>query len=108
MDVVAATDDDVLAAAGDAQITLRIDGAEIAGHKPAAVVEGVFGRRLIVEIAEHQACTAPAELADLAGRHLDVRVALLEDPELVARAAFAGGLDDQPRLVAWHGVLVPA
>ena len=94
MDVVAAADDDVLAAAGDAQIAVLVERAEIAGHEPAALVEGVLGRRLVVEIAEHQAGAAPADLADLAGRRLGVGIVGLEDAQLVAGAGLAGGLDD--------------
>ena len=37
-------------------------------------VEGVLGRLLVVEIAEHQARAAAADLADLAGRGLGVRI----------------------------------
>ena len=35
IDVVAAADDDVLLAAGDAQVAVRVEPAEIAGHEPA-------------------------------------------------------------------------
>src|SRR4029079_15078531 len=101
-------DDDVFRSAGNAQIALRVERAEIAGHEPAALVEGVLGRRLVVEIAEHEARAAAAELADLARRGFEFVIVRLEDAELVARAARAGGLDDQPWLIVGHRVLMAA
>src|SRR5258707_11581374 len=68
MDVIAAADDHILLAAGDAQIALAVEPAEIAGHEPARGVERRLGRHLVVEIAEHQAGAAAADLADLAWR----------------------------------------
>ena len=40
VDVVAAANDDVLLAAGDAQIAIGVERTEIAGHEPAVVSEG--------------------------------------------------------------------
>src|SRR5215472_8586925 len=53
IDIVAAAYNNILLAAGNAQIALLIDPAEIAGHEPAVAVERFFGRLLIIEITEH-------------------------------------------------------
>jgi hypothetical protein len=45
-------------------------------------VERNLGRRLIVEIAEHQAGAAGADLADFAGRRLRIRVVPAPDADL--------------------------
>ena len=84
VDVVAAADDDVLGAAGDAQIALRIERAEIAGHEPAAPVEGVFGRGLIVEIAQHERAPRPPIWPTSPGAASVSGSSALEDAKLVA------------------------
>ena len=64
---------------------------------------------LIVEIAEHQAGAAAADLADLAGRQpRRRRSSAAKDADLVARAGAAGGLDDQAAVVGRQRVLVRA
>src|SRR5215472_15986674 len=70
--------------AAEAQISLVIDPAEIAGHEPSVAVERLLGRSLIVEIPEHQARTAAADLTDFAGRRLDIRFVLPPDLDLEA------------------------
>src|SRR6516164_4196136 len=67
INVPPATDDHILLAADDAQITVVVKPAEIAGHEPALRVKRRFRCRLIVEITEHQAGAAAADLADLTG-----------------------------------------
>src|SRR6266581_3785121 len=96
MDIAAAADDDILLAAGDAQIALIVEPAEIAGHEPARFVERRLGRHLVVEIAEHQAGAAATDLADLAWRDGDIGIVLAPDADFVARTGPAGGLDDLP------------
>src|SRR5207248_2114521 len=77
MDVVAAADDQILLAADDLEIAVRIEPAEIARHEPSRAVERVLGRLLVVEIAEGQTGAAAADLADLAGPDLDISVFLV-------------------------------
>src|SRR5690606_17850832 len=80
VDVVAATDDQVLGAAGHPDIAVRLDPAEIAGVEPA-----IFGERgsieARVEITRDEAWSADEERADL------VRFAVAKD------AAVIRGLD---------------
>ena len=40
-------------AAGDTKIACLVDPAEVPGHEPALRVKRLFGRLLVVEIAEH-------------------------------------------------------
>src|SRR5712691_4853510 len=108
VDVVAAADDQILFAADDFEATLIIEPSEIARHEPAAAVERILGRLLVVEIAEHQAGAAPADLADLSRRHFDVRVVLVPELDLVGPAGAAAGSDDGFGRVARQGVLVRA
>src|SRR3954453_22093774 len=92
IDLAAAADDQIFLAAGDAQVAYLIDAAEVAGHKPSRRVECGLGRRLIVEIAEHQAGAAAADLADLARRGFDVGVILTPNTDLVPVAGAPTGL----------------
>ena len=108
VDVVAAADDQILLTADDLQIAVRVEAAEIAAHEPARAIERLFGRLLVVEIAEGQARAAAADLADLAGRHLDIGVLLVPQPDLVGAAGLAAGRDDRLGRVARQGVLVRA
>src|SRR5689334_21321330 len=68
INIVTAANDDVLLPPGYSQIAVSIDPAEVAGHEPTAGIERIFGRLLIVEIAEHQTCATTTDLADLADR----------------------------------------
>ena len=106
VDIVAAADDDLLLAPGEAEISVLVDPAHVAGHEPAVVVETRFGGELVVEIAEHQACAASGEQPDLARRQAYRRVFLFEDRDVVTRARLAGRRHDQFRIVVGHGVLV--
>jgi len=74
--------------------------------KPAVAVERLFGGDLIVEIAQHQAGAAAADLTDLAECRLGIRIVLAPDPDLEAGAAAPGGLDDQTRIVIRQCVLM--
>src|ERR1700722_3828640 len=74
MDVAAAANDYVLLAPGDAQIAGLVELPEIAGHEPPCGVERRFGRRLVVEIAEHQPGAAAADLAGLARCRFDIKI----------------------------------
>ena len=78
VDVVAAADDDVLQPPDDGQIARVVEAAQVTRQEPAVPIEGVLGRRLIVEIAERQAGALAADLADLAGLDFLVPVFLLE------------------------------
>src|SRR6516225_5649906 len=105
---MAAADDDVLLTADDAQIALPVQPTEIAGHEPAMRVKRRRGGRRVVEIAEHQAGAAAADLADLARRSLDVRIVLPPDANLEALAGPAAGVDDALGRIVGEGVLVRA
>ena len=50
---------------------------------------------LVIEIAEHQARAAAADLADFTGRQFAVRIVAIEDANFVAGAGSAAALDDQ-------------
>ena len=68
VDVVAAADDHVLAAAHDVEVAVRVEPAEVAGHQPA--VHPGPGRGLGVAVVLAGPARDPhAHLADLAGRH---------------------------------------
>ena len=108
IDVVPAAQDDVLLAAGDAQIALVIHPANVAGHEPAGGVEGGFGDVLIVEITEHEARAAPADLAILSGAQFDVDILLIEDPDLVAIAGAARCVADGLGVIIGQGVVMGA
>src|SRR5208282_2325211 len=82
INIMAATDDDVLLAADDSQIAALVHPTEVASHEPAIRIERGLGGRLIVEIAEHQAGAAGADLADFAGRRLRIRVVPAPDADL--------------------------
>src|SRR5262249_61723275 len=106
IDIVAAANDHVLLAPGDAQIAVLVDPAEIAGHEPAVAIERFFRRLLIVEIAEHEAGAAAADLPDLARRQFAVGVVPIEDADLIYGAGLPAAFRDQRRIVAGHRVLV--
>src|SRR5216684_4343015 len=108
VDVVAAADDQILLAADDFEAALFVEPPEIARHEPAAAVERILGRLLVVEIAEHQAGAATADFADLAGSQFAVRAVLLKEFDLIGAAGPAAGRDDGLSRVARQGVLVRA
>src|SRR6218665_3427345 len=108
MDVVAATDDQVLLAANDLQFALGIEPSQAAAQAPAAAVEGLLGARLIVEIADHQPSASASVLAYLSWRGLQVRVLRFPEAHLVARTGFAAGAGHPLDGVGWPGVLVRA
>src|SRR5690348_4087837 len=86
IDVVATTQDDVLLASDDAQAPVLVERSKIPGHEPSGCVERLLRRHLVVEVAEHQAGAAPADLADLADRQLDIGISLVPDPDFVTGA----------------------
>src|SRR5207245_52513 len=108
VDVAAAADDHILQTPGNAQVTGVVHPAEIAGHEPALRVERGLGGRLVVEIAEHWAGAAAADLADRARRGFNIRIVLAPDADLIAFAAAAAGVGDLLGQVAWQRVLVRA
>ena len=88
-DVLTLANDDVLQPAGDRQITVRIDAAQIAGAKEASVVECLLVERSI-EIALADQRAADPDLTHTAGR-LTLAVGVEVDP--AQREAIAGSLD---------------
>jgi hypothetical protein len=103
---VAAADHQVLQPPDDLQAAVPVEPAEVAAHEPAATVERLLGGALVVEIAQHQAGAAAADLADGAGGDFAVRVLAVEDAHLVAAPGAAAGVDDGFLVVAGQGVLV--
>src|SRR5262245_7849519 len=99
INVAATANDHIFLATCDAQISVLVDPAEIAGHTPAVPIKGLFRGRLIVEIAEHQACATTADLADLMRWYSAVRIISIEDPDFVAGAGFPAAFDDQLRVI---------
>src|SRR5215471_16359465 len=57
------------------------------------VERGLIGRP-VVKIAEHQARTLTADLADFARRHLRIRIVLAPNADLEPLAGAAAGFDD--------------
>src|SRR5579862_5491965 len=108
VDVVAAADDEVLLAADDLEAAPVIEAAKIARHEPALAVERAFGRFLVVEVPQHQAGAAPADLADFARPDFAIGVLLVPEADLVGAAGPPAGRDDGLRRVARQGVLVRA
>jgi hypothetical protein len=74
IDVEARDDDHVLLAVDDADIAVRIHGADIAGQQPAAA-HGLFGFVGPVPVAQHHLRPARGDLARLALRHRGCRSA---------------------------------
>src|SRR5262245_10162558 len=108
MDIAATADDQVLLAAGDMEIARLVDPAEIAGHKPSLRVKRRLSRLLVVEIAEHQAGAAAADLTDFAGCGLGIRIVLAPDADLVAGTGAPTGVDDALGRIVGQRVLVRA
>ena len=108
INIVATADDEVLLAADDLQIAFGIEAPEVAGEKPATRVERVLGRRLVVEITEHQQPAARADLAQFAGFRLDVGVFLVPQARLIAAARAPAGRGDHLDIVVRERVLVRA
>src|ERR1051326_1623559 len=108
VNVTAAAYDYVLLAAGDPQIPRLVDLSEIAGHEPPRGIERGLGCRLVVEIAEHKAGAATADLTDFARCGFDVGIVLPPDAKLVPIAGAPASLDDPFRRVIGPGVLVGA
>src|SRR5580658_2280175 len=108
MDLAAATNDHIILASGDMEIAAFVDPAEIAGHEPTLRIKGCLGRPLVVEIAEHQAGAAAADLADFAGRGFRVGIVLAPDADLVAGAGAPASFGNTLGRVVWQRVLVRA
>src|ERR1700691_5763723 len=68
-DILTAAFDHVLLAVDDTDVTVGIDGGEIAGVEPIAL-EGRFGAFIVVEITEHQMRRAMYDLADFTRAHI--------------------------------------
>ncbi len=69
IEVLAAADHHVLDAADDVAVALVVDGGEIAGVHPAAVVQHLGGLLRFVPVAQHDAVAARAQFTGLAARH---------------------------------------
>ena len=106
VDVVAAADDEVLLASHDLQVAVGVEASQITAHEPAAGVERILGRDLVVEITEHEQRTAGADFADLPRLRLHVRILLIEEAGFVAVARLAAGGRDDLRIVVRERVLV--
>src|SRR5690606_25547894 len=65
--IEAAADVQVLQAVGDAQVAAGVEVADVAGVQPAVRVDGLAGRRVVVEIGLHHVVAAYDNLAGLAG-----------------------------------------
>ncbi|CKX30841.1 Uncharacterised protein [Mycobacterium tuberculosis] len=78
INVMATPNDQILQTAFDAQIPLVVHDSEIARQEPSVAVEAAFGGSLLVEVAEHQRGTAPADMANLAGTDFPVGIIRIE------------------------------
>src|SRR5262245_55539352 len=105
MDVVAATDDQVLLAADDSDVSVLIHLAEIAGHEPARAVEGSFGAGLVVEIAHPQTGALPAKFARFAGRNFAIGIFGVPELEREAVTGPTARVDDDVRGIARSRIL---
>ncbi len=95
INVVTAANDQVFLAAGNLEITVLIDTAEVSGHEPAFSVERIVICALIVEVTQHEAGSAPADLPRFADRQFLVDIVLRENLDLVSIANATGGLHDR-------------
>jgi hypothetical protein len=82
VDVEAAADDQVLAAADDRDVAARVDLADVAGAKPAAVGELVLRLLGHAPVAREDVRAAHLDAADLAG--VEAAALVVADPELDA------------------------
>ena len=78
----AAAADDVLAAADEQQVAVRVERAEVAGPVAAPVGQRLARQLLVVEEAEEAARAVDDDPAELAGRQR--RVVRVEDPDLAS------------------------
>ena len=95
VDVAAAGDDHVLGAAGDEEIAVVVDEAEIAGVDPAAVAHHRRRRLGVLEVALHRRRAAELDAAFDAGR--PPLAGIVDDAQLVPRDRLAAG-DERQRL----------
>src|SRR5579859_492835 len=70
INIFTATDDHVLAAAGDAVVAVGDADGDVAGTQPAVRRQHGCGFRRLVVVALHDAMTADDHLAGLAVRHI--------------------------------------
>src|SRR5262249_60423731 len=77
-DVLALADDDVLLAAGDPEIAIAVERAQVAGAEPAVAGEGLLVEGAI-EVAEAALRSAREDLTLLPGRPLPAVV--VDDPD---------------------------
>ncbi len=89
VDILAATDDHVLVAPGNAHITLVIHARQVPGVHPARLVDRFGGAFGVVPVAEHHAVTAGAQFTDGAARHQVAR--LINDFAFQLRLGTADG-----------------
>src|SRR5450830_2198341 len=106
IDIVAATDDHILETTLDSEIAALVKNPEIAGQKPTVSVEALFGRGLVIKIAEHQCRAAAGDLSDRSWRNLAIWIERIEQTHLVSRAPATAGLDDRCLIVIGMRVLV--
>ena len=95
VDVAAAGDDHVLGAAGDEEIAVVVDEAEVAGVDPAAVAHHRRRRLGVLEVALHRRRAAELDAAFDARR--PPLAGIVDDAQLVARDRLAAG-DERQRL----------
>src|SRR5690554_5119633 len=90
--VEAADDEHVLEPAGDAQVALLVQAADVAGVQPALLIKGAAGGLGVAEIALHQVEATQADLAVVPrGYRLALRV---EDRQLGTGNRPAAGAGD--------------
>ena len=105
-DVAAAGDDHVLGAAGDEELAVVVDEAEVAGVDPAALADHGRRRVGVLEVALHR--RRPAELDAAFDARRSRRAGIVDDAQLVARNRLAAA-DERQRLgIAGRRRLDPA
>src|SRR5262249_56487070 len=99
-DVLALADDDVLLAAGDPEIAIAVERAQVAGAEPAVGGEGLLVEGAI-EVAEAALRSAREDLTLLPGRPLHAVV--VDDPDLVGADHPALAVDATSRGIVGTG-----
>ena len=103
VDVAAAGDDHVLGAAGDEEVAVVVDEAEVAGVDPAVVAHHGRRRLGVLEVALHRRRAAELDAAFDARRPLFA--AIVDDAQLVARDRLAAGDERQRLRIVGRGAL---
>ncbi len=102
INVLAAANDHVLVAPGNAHVALLVHARQVAGVHPARRVDGFGGGRRVAPIAEHHAVATGAQFADLPARHH--AAVLVDDLALQLRLGAAHGGHPQFQLVIRAGL----